>query len=115
MEVRTNVTSIKISGTHTFDQRIDYRLIAPLRNDKNVTSVEAKQALEEDGSGQSKLFLKIVGTADDYRVVYDSESVKKKIATDLKNEVQELKEAFKNKGTKEKKEVELEEDEYFDW
>lgn len=115
MEVRTNVTSIKISGTHTFDQRIDYRLIAPLRNDKNITSVEAKQALQEDGSGQSKLFLKIVGTADDYRVVYDSESVKKKIATDLKNEVQELKEAFKNKGTKEKKEVELAEDEYFDW
>ena len=115
MEVRTNVTSIKISGTHTFDQRIDYRLIAPLRNDKNVTSVEAKQALQEDGTGQSKLFLKIVGTADDYRVVYDSESVKKKIATDLKNEVQELKEAFKNKGTKEKKEVELEEDEYFEW
>jgi hypothetical protein len=115
MEVRTNVTSIKISGTHTFDQRIDYRLIAPLRNDKNITSVEAKQALQEDGSGQSKLFLKIVGTTDDYRVVYDSESVKKKIATDLKNEVQELKEAFKNKGTKEKKEVELEEDEYFEW
>jgi AsmA-like C-terminal region len=115
MEVRTNVTSIKISGTHTFDQRIDYRLIAPLRNDKNITSVEAKQALQEDGAGQSKLFLKIVGTADDYRVVYDSESVKKKIATDLKNEVQELKEAFKNKGTKEKKEVELEEDEYFEW
>ncbi len=115
MEVRTNVTSIKISGTHTFDQRIDYRLIAPLRNDKHVTSVEAKQALQEDGDGQSKLFLKIVGTADDYRVVYDSESVKKKIATDLKNEVQELRDAFKNKGTKEKKEVELQQDEYFDW
>ena len=115
MEVRTNVTSIKISGTHTFDQRIDYRLVAPLRNDKNITSVEAKQALQEDGTGQSKLFLKIVGTTDDYRVVYDSESVKKKIASDLKNEVQELKEAFKNKGTKEKKEVELEEDEYFEW
>jgi hypothetical protein len=115
MEVRSNVTSIKISGTHTFDQRIDYRLIAPLRNDKHVTSVEAKQALQEDGDGQSKLFLKIVGTTDDYRVVYDSESVKKKIATDLKNEVQELRDAFKNKGTKEKKEVELQEDEYFDW
>jgi hypothetical protein len=115
MEVRTNVTSIKISGTHTFDQRIDYRIIAPLRNNKNVTSVEAKEALQEDGSGQSKLYLKIVGTTDDYKVVYDAESVKKKIATDLKSEVQELKEAFKNKGTKEKKELELEQDEYFDW
>jgi hypothetical protein len=115
MEVRTNVTSIKVSGTHTLDQRIDYRIIAPLRNNKNVNSREAKEALQEDGSGQSKLFLKIVGTTDDYRIVYDTESVKKKIASDLKKEVKELKEAFKNKGTKEKKELELEEEEYFDW
>ncbi len=115
MEVRTNVTSIKVSGTHTFDQHIDYRIIAPLRNNKNINMVEAKDALQEDGSGQSKLYLKIVGTTDDYRVVYDKESVKKKIKSDLKKEVQELKEAFKNKGTKEKKELELQEDEYFDW
>jgi hypothetical protein len=115
MEVRTNVTSIKVSGLHTFDQRIDYRIIAPLRNNKNINYIEAKEALQEDGAGQSKLFLKLIGTADDYKVVYDTESVKKKIATDLKQEVRELKEAFKNKGTKEKKEVELQEDEYFDW
>jgi hypothetical protein len=115
MEVRTNVTSIRISGKHTFDQRIVYRIITPLRNNKSITAVEAREALQEDGSGQSKLFLKIVGTTDDYKVSYDTESVKKKIAPDLKKEVRELKEAFKNKGTQEKKELELEEDEYFDW
>ncbi len=115
MEVRTNVTAIKVSGTHTFDQRIDYRIIAPLRNNKNINSTEAKGALEEDGSGQSKLFLKITGTTDDYRVAYDTEAVRKKIASDLKKEVQELKDAFKNKGTQKKKEIELENDEYFDW
>ena len=115
MEVRTNVTTIKVSGTHTFDQQIDYHIIAPLRNNKNINAQEAKGALEEDGSGQSKLFLKITGTTDDYRVAYDTEAVKKKIATDLKKEVKELKDAFKNKGTKKKKELELEKDEYFDW
>jgi len=115
MEVRTNVTSIKVSGTHTFDQRIDYRIIAPLRNNKNINYSEAKEALEDDGSGQSKLFLKITGTTDNYSVSYDTESVKKKIVSDLRKEVHELKEAFKNKGTKEKKEIELQEDEYFDW
>lgn len=115
MEVRTNVTTFKVSGTHTFDQRIDYHIIAPLRNNKNVNTQEARGALEEDGSGQSKLFLKITGTTDDYRVGYDTEAVKKKIATDLKKEVQVLKEIFKNKGTKKKKELELESDEYFDW
>ena len=115
MEVRTNVTTIKISGTHTFDQQIDYRIIAPLRNNKHINTEEARGALEEDGSGQTKLFFKIAGTTDDYRVTYDTEAVKKKIAADLKQEVQELKDAFKNKGTKKKKEIELEKDEYFDW
>ncbi|MEP6734554.1 MAG: AsmA-like C-terminal region-containing protein [Chryseolinea sp.] len=114
MEVRTNVTTIKVSGTHTFGQLIDYHIIAPIRNNKNINYQEAKGALEEDGS-QTKLLLRIKGTTDDYRISYDTEAVKKKIANDFKNEVKELKEAFKNKGTKEKKEVELQKDEYFEW
>jgi hypothetical protein len=114
MEVRTNVTSLKVSGTHTFDQHIDYRIITPLRQVKTV-DLEAKDAIEEDGSGQSKLYLKITGTTDNYRIQYDTEAVKKKIVNDLKNEVKELREAFKNKGTQKKKEVELQKDEYFEW
>jgi hypothetical protein len=114
MEVRTNVTSLKVSGTHTFDQRIDYRIVAPLRSRKKIDPQEAQAALEEDG-GQAKIYLKITGTTDDYRIQYDTEAVKKKIADGLKNEVKELKDAFKNKGTKKKKELELEKDEYFDW
>lgn len=115
MEVRTNVTSLRLSGTHTFDQRIDYHVVAPLINNKNVNYQEAKNALEQDGEGQTKVFFKITGTTDNYRVSYDTDAVKKKIAADLKNEVKELKEAFRNKGTKQKKELELESDEYFEW
>lgn len=115
MQVRSNVTDIKISGTHTFDQHIDYRLIVPLRSRKKINEVEAGNALENDGAGQTKLFLKILGTADDYRIVYDTEAVRKKIASDLKKEVQELKDAFKHKGEQKKKELELDQDEYFDW
>ncbi|WP_079687467.1 AsmA family protein [Ohtaekwangia koreensis] len=114
MEVRTNVTSLKVSGTHTFDQHIDYRIITPLRQ-RGAADLEAKDAIGDDGSGQSKLYLKITGTTDDYRIQYDTEAVKKKIVNDLKNEVKELREAFKNKGTQKKKEVELEKDEYFEW
>jgi hypothetical protein len=114
MEVRTNVTSLKVSGTHTFDQHIDYRIITPLRQ-RGSMDLEAKDAIGDDGSGQSKLYLKITGTTGDYRIQYDTEAVKKKIVNDLKNEVKELREAFKNKGTQKKKEVELEKDEYFEW
>jgi hypothetical protein len=115
MDVRTNVTQMLISGTHTFDQHIDYRVVAPLRSYKKINLSEAGSSIESDSKGQSKIYLKIQGTTDNYRVTYDVDAVRKKIATDLKNEVKELKEAFKNKGTKKQKELELEEDDYFDW
>lgn len=115
MEVSSNVTTIQISGTHTFDQRIDYRVIAPLRSKKKIDPDEAFGAIEGTGSGKSKLFLKITGTTQDYKIAYDKEAVKKKIAGDLKKEVLELKEAFKLKGARKKKELELETEDYFDW
>ncbi len=115
MEVSSNVTTIQISGTHTFDQQIDYRVIAPLRSKKKIDPDEAFGAIEESNGGNTKIFLKIVGTTDNYKVIYDKEAVKKKIVNDLKKEVIELKEAFKLKGKKKKKELELDVDDYFDW
>ena len=115
MEIRSNLTNILISGTHTFDQHINYRVVAPLRNKRKIDPDEAFGAIEQDNKGQSKVFLKIIGTTDKYEVSYDKDAVKKKIVSDLKKEVQELKDAFKLKGKKKKKELELEKDEYFDW
>jgi len=111
MEVRSNVTVLQISGTHTFDQHIDYRIVTPLNNKRKIDINEAGGAIEEM-EGRAKLYLKITGTTDDYRVQYDTEAVKRKIVSDLKKEVQELKDIFKNK--KKKKEVELSTEE-FDW
>lgn len=114
MEIKTNATTLLLSGTHTFDQHINYRVSAPLRNKKKIDPDEAFGAIEEDGTGKTKIFLKITGTTDDYEVSLDREAVKKKIASDFKKEVQELKDAFKQKGKKKKKELELSEEE-FDW
>jgi hypothetical protein len=115
MEVSTNVTVIQLSGTHSFDQKIDYRVIAPLRNRKKIDPDESFGAIEEDNVGKPKVFLKITGTTENYTVSYDRAAVKKKIVSDLKKEVKELKDAFKAKGKQKKKELELEKDEYFDW
>ncbi len=115
MEIKNNLTTIQLSGTHTFDQRIDYRLIAPLRNKKKIDPDEAFGAIEENDRGQMKIFLKIIGTTDKYDISLDKQAVKKNISTNMKKEVQELKDAFKLKGKKKKKELELEKDDYFDW
>jgi hypothetical protein len=113
MEIKSNVTVLQLSGTHGFDQQINYRVIAPLRNKKKINITEAGSALEEM-DGRTKVFLKISGTTNNYRVQYDTEAVKKKIANDLKKEVKELKDAFKLKGQKKKKGLEVT-DEEFDW
>jgi hypothetical protein len=114
MEINSNVTAIQLSGTHTFDQRIDYRVSAPLRNKRKIDPDEAFGAIEDDGGGKARIFLKITGTTDKYDISYDQQALKKKIATDLKKEVKELRDAIKLKGNKKKKELELS-DEEFEW
>lgn len=111
MEVVSNATVLQISGTHRFDQQIDYRIVTPLQNKRAINLEEAAGAIEEM-EGRAKLFLKIAGTTDNYRVVYDTDAVRRKIASDLKREVQELKDLFKKK--QKKKEAELSKEE-FDW
>ncbi len=115
MEIKSNLSTFQLSGTHTFDQHIDYHIVAPLRNKKKIDKDEAFGAIEEDGSGKTKLFVKITGTTDKYEVSLDKKELKKKIISDLKKEVKELKDAFKSKGQQKKKEIELQKDDYFDW
>jgi hypothetical protein len=115
MQVRTNVTTLTLSGTHTFDQHIAYSFVAPLRSKNMVMINEAAEAIETDLQGRMKVFLKITGTTDDYKIAYDAGAVKRKIAGDLKKEVKELRDAFRFKGKKKEKEQQLEEEEYFDW
>jgi hypothetical protein len=115
MEIKSNLSTFQLSGTHTFDQHIDYHIVAPLRNKKKIDKDEAFGAIEEDGPGKTKLFIKITGTTDKYEVSLDKKELKKKIISDLKKEVKELKDAFKSKGQQKKKEIELQKDDYFDW
>jgi hypothetical protein len=115
MEIKSNLSTFQLSGTHTFDQHIDYHIVAPLRNQKKIDKDEAFGAIEEDGAGKTKLFIKITGTTDKYEVSLDKKELKKKIISDLKKEVKELKDAFKSKGQQKKKEIELQKDDYFDW
>lgn len=114
MEIQSNVSSIRVNGTHTFDQHIDYHLQVPLRDFRKRDRDETFAVVEEDGS-TSNLFLTIKGTTDDYKIAYDTEAVKQKIKQDIKKEGQELKKVFKNKGQTDKKAKELNEEEYFDF
>jgi len=103
MEISSNVTTIQLSGTHNFDGRIDYRVIAPLRTRKRSTPTKPSAPIEDDGGGKAKVFLKITGTTDDYDVSYDKQALKKSISAGLKKEVQELRDAIKTKAPRKRK------------
>ncbi len=115
MEVSSNVRTIKVQGTHTFDQRIYYDLVVPISNQDNKSDRDKRFGeVENNSQGNSNLFLTIIGTTDDYNVAINSTAVKHKIKADIKKEGKELKEIFQNKG-KQEETIELNDEEYFDF
>lgn len=116
MEVASNVSAIKVSGTHTFDQAIDYRVTVPLKRFNKEDKDERFGAIRDDGRGNLNLFLKIVGTTSDYKVAYDGEGWKENFKETVREEGRELKQIFQTKGKEPQQEVkELNEEEYFDF
>lgn len=115
MSIKSNVSDILLQGTHTFNQEINYRLLVPLKNYKKEDSDAAFGAIEESG-GYSNLYLKIIGTTDDFEISWDKKRSLQSVADRLKEEGKTLKKIIKGQEIeKEKKEVELNEEEYFDW
>lgn len=113
MDIFSNVSHIRIKGTHTFDQHIDYRLSVPLKKFLRLRKAGASEIDTETGG--TRLFLKITGTTDDYTIAYDAAAVKDKIREDIRKEGQELKNTFQEKRWEKPKTVELEEEEYFEF
>ena len=114
--IRSDISTVTVSGTHTFSQHIDYHVRVPVHTiitgkRKNVPAA----AVNDNGLSGAHLLLRIAGTTDDYRITYDAQAVKEKIVQDIKKEGLELKEAIKNKTTRSGEVVKPDEEEYFDW
>ncbi len=120
MDIRSSlsaVPTVSVSGRHTFDQYMDYKIKLPLFSGQRPDKDAAFGIVATDaGSGSSSLFLTLKGNESNFKLAYDDERVRQKIKADLKQEGQELKELLRGKKPKEKeKRVELQEGEYFDF
>ncbi|MDX5482058.1 MAG: DUF3971 domain-containing protein [Hymenobacteraceae bacterium] len=120
MDIRTSlsaVPTVSVSGTHTFDQRMDYKIRLPLFNSRRPDKDAAFGVVAEDpGAGNSSLFLTLRGNESDFKIAYDDERVRQKIKADLRQEGQELKDLLRGKKPQSKeKKVELQEGEYFNF
>ncbi|RAU84526.1 AsmA-like C-terminal region-containing protein [Pontibacter arcticus] len=120
MDIRTNLSAapvVSISGTHTFDQTMDYRIKLPLFSSKRPDRDAVFGVVAEDqNAGNSSLFLTLKGKENNFKIAYDKERVTQKIKTDLKKEGREIRDIFRGKKPEAKeKQIQLEEDEYFDF
>ena len=111
MEIRSNVSNILISGTHTFDKEIDYHLSVPL---KSFIRISKKKDYDESARRGIHLLLKITGNTSDYAISYDTKALKDNITKDFRDEGQEWKNLRKKEPLTEDEIPELEE-EYFDF
>ncbi len=97
MYIQSNAMNLLVSGTHTFDNVLDYRLkitLSDLLNKKR--KVQSNEFGEEDEKpGQMNLYLRILGPANRLKFTYDHKAVKAKISQELKKEGNELKEILK--------------------
>ena len=99
MKVESNALNMVVSGTHTFDNKVDYNIqikLSELLSRKMKKREKEFGPIEEDDQGQMTLFLRMTGDAEAPEFHYDKKSVRKKLKEGMKKEKNELKEAFKS-------------------
>lgn len=102
MEVKSSAIDLTASGTHSFDNRINYRIKLALNDLLARKAKKAKKENDEfgeiadDGLGRTNLFLLMSGTVEKPIIKYDSKSAVQHVKQDLKLEKQTVKSLLKD-------------------
>ena len=97
MKIQSSAIDIDVSGTHGFDNNMEYHFRVFLSDILFGKARKAKKEneefgyLEDDGRGKTSLYLTMKGVDGNYRFSYDSKSVRDKIKSDMKRENQNMK------------------------
>lgn len=101
MEVRSSALDLTASGTHSFDNKINYRVKLALNDLLASKARKAKKENDEfgeiadDGLGRTNLFLLMSGTVDKPAIKYDSRSAVQQVKQNLRTEKQTVKSMLK--------------------
>lgn len=94
MQIHSNAFELTASGTHSFDNIVDYHLAFLL---SQIVGKKVKEqntefgTIEDDGLGRSKLFISMKGPAADPKISFDRRKTEEKIETSIKDEKTNLK------------------------
>ncbi|MFW6364516.1 MAG: AsmA-like C-terminal region-containing protein [Bacteroidota bacterium] len=118
MEINSSALDLNLEGYHHFDGEYRYRinlLLSEILSKKANQDVTKFGTIEDDGVGNTRLFLIMENVEGESKIKYDKKSVRDKIKKDIQSEKTELKQIlfeefglFKNDtsiGNYEKKEM----------
>lgn len=93
MVINSSALNLTASGTHNFDNIVDYSLrlmLSDILGKKMQTTSEFGE-IEDDGLGRTQLLISMKGPVDNPRFGYDRKGAKEKIKNDIVKEKQNLK------------------------
>ncbi len=98
MVIQSSALNLEIGGIHYFDNRIEYYFNVFL---KDLIAAKWKKKKKEDEFGEIieeeggiRIYLKMSGTMDNYKITMDKKGVKEKIKEDIKKEGDNFKQIF---------------------
>ncbi len=113
MDIVSNAINIGVSGTHTFDNVVDYHFelflsdLLAKKARKSKKENEEFGVIDEDGLGKTRLFISMKGPVNKPVIAYDSKGMQQKFREDLKTEKKLMKQIFKEEFGMFKKDTSL--------
>ena len=102
MEIKSSALSVFIKGSHNFDNEIDYQVrlllseLVSKKFRKKKTNINNEfGAIEDDGLGNTAVYLKMTGHVDNPEIYFDKIKIKDKLNTKIKQEKEEIKTIIK--------------------
>lgn len=98
MDINSTAINISGSGTHDFDNMVDYHirlLLSDILGKKIKNNSTEFGEIEDDGLGHTKLFVNLKGPVDNPDFSYDKKAAGEKLKNDITQEKQNLKGMFK--------------------
>ncbi len=98
MEIRSSAVNLNISGTHGFDDRIDYKMDFAL---SEVLTLKDRmepynESVQRDAEGRTRIFMTMKGTTDDFEVDVERTTLKETFKERISEETNAVKNLLKD-------------------
>ena len=98
MDIRSSALDLTASGTHTFDNMVDYKLGLYL---SQILGRKVKQmnsefgTIEDDGLGRPRIYLSMKGPASDPKFTWDRKGTEQRISDEIRKERNTIRDLLK--------------------